>query len=87
MHRAAGQVSMVHRNHGTELPLRVDQKEVACAVLAVFNKASLLQRLDYLPRGEAPEVLHAAGAWIWTKASAERVSSGIAWPSSAREER
>jgi hypothetical protein len=56
-------------------------------VLAVFNEASLLQRLDYLFRGEAPEVLHAAGAWIWTKASAERVSSGMGSPSSAREER
>lgn len=32
---------MVHGNHGTELPLGVNEEEVACAVLAVFNEASL----------------------------------------------
>lgn len=78
---------MVHGHDGAELPLGMDKEKVARAVLAVFNEASLLQRLDYLFRGEAPEVLHAAGAWIWTKASAERVSSGMGSPSSAREER
>jgi hypothetical protein len=86
-HGAPGQVSVVHWYYGAELPLGVDEKEVACAVLAVFHEASLLQGLNYLLRGEAPEVLHSAGAWIWTKASAERVSSGIGSPSSAREER
>jgi hypothetical protein len=86
-HRAARKVPMVHGNYGAELPLGMDEEEVACAVLAVLNKASSLQRLDYLLRSEAPEVLHAAGAWIWTKASAERVSSGMGRPSSAREKR
>lgn len=87
MHRAAGQIAVVHGNHGAELPLGVDENEVARAALAVLNESRLLQRLDYLLRGEAPEVLHAVGAWIWTKASAERVSSGMGSPSSAREER
>jgi hypothetical protein len=86
-HGASWEISMVHGNHGAELPLGMDEEEVARAVLAVLNEASLLQRLNYLLRGEAPEVLHAAGAWIWTKASAERVSSGMGRSSSASEER
>lgn len=87
MHRATGQVAVVHGNYGAKIPLWVYEEEVACAMLAVRDEASSLQRLDYLFRGKAPEVLHAAGAWIWTKASAERVSSGMGRPSSAREER
>lgn len=42
VHRAARQVSMMHRNHGAELPLGVNEEEMACAALAVFDKASLL---------------------------------------------
>jgi hypothetical protein len=86
-HRAAREVSMVHGNHGAELSLGVNEEELASAVLAVFDEASSLQHLDYLLRGEAPEVLHAAGAWIWTKGIGREVSSGTDRPSSAREER
>jgi hypothetical protein len=44
-HRAAGQVTMVHGYDGAEFALGVDEEEVACAVLAVINEASLLQLL------------------------------------------
>jgi hypothetical protein len=87
VYRPAGQVSRVHRYDRAELPLGVYKEKMARATLAVRNEAGSLQRLDYLLRGEAPEVLHAAGAWICTNASAERVSSGMGRPSSAREER
>jgi len=61
-HRASGQIAVVHWYYGAELPLGMDEEKVARAVLAVRNEAGSLQRLDYLLRGEAPEVLHAAGA-------------------------